>query len=294
MPKVVLIPTGSMEHLALGPCLKRLFPRADFEARPLGGHLNGFTSTDVTRPVPPPAGPVQKAEDKLAALLVASVEPGQGAPADYACVLEDLELVNDHQPDEVRRVFRSAVERHLQAHQWPSLASRQKADDRLRERCSFHLFRPMTEAYFFGDPAALGRAGAVQPAQLPPDLDLEQFRTSDQAFLQRPPDARPKPERRIIDMPDRQRHPKSYLHYLCDPTLMDKKRKYKETAGGAAALRDLDWQQVLAAPPHCPFLHAFLDDLGCALNLPLPFLDAAKAHPLTKFPGGQHRLLRNL
>jgi hypothetical protein len=294
MPKVVLIPTGSMEHLALAPSLGKLFPRAHFEVRPVGGHLNGFTSTDVTRPVRPPAGPVQKAEDKLAAQLVASIEPGQRAPADYACVLEDLELVNDHQPAEVLAVFRSAVDRHLQAHLWPSLASRQKVEARLRDRCSFHLFRPMTEAYLFGDPAALNRAGAVQPAQLPTGLDLEQFQTDDQAFLRLPPDIRPKAERRISDMPDRQRHPKSYLHYLCDPTLTDKKRKYKETAGGAAALRDLDWQQVVTAPPHCPFLHAFLDDLGWALNLPLSFIDAAKAHPLTKFPGGQHRLLRNL
>ncbi len=293
MPKVVLIPTGSMEHLALGPSLARLFPGAHFETRPVGGHLNGFTSTDVTQAVQAPTG-LLKAEDKLAALLVASVEPGQRAPADYACVLDDLELANDHQPAEVLAVFRSAVQWHLQNHPWPSLASRQKVEARLRDRCSFHLFRPMTEAYFFGDPAALGRAGTVQPAQLPPDLDLEQFRTSDQAFLQLPPDARPKPERRILDMPDRQRHPKSYLHYLCDPTLKDKKRKYKETGGGATALRGLDWEQAVAAPPHCPFLHAFLDDLGWALSSPLSFIGAAKAHPLTKFPGGPSRVLRNL
>jgi hypothetical protein len=112
--------------------------------------------------------------------------------------------------------------------------------------------------------------------------------------LHLPPDTRPKAERRIIDMPHRERHPKSYLHYLCDPTLADSRQRYKETKGGAAALRDLDWQQVVAAPPHCPFLHAFLDDLAWAVNLPRPFVAAWKAHPLTQFRGGQQLLLRNL
>ena len=148
-----------------------------------------------------------------------------------------------------------------------------RAYDRVRERCSFHLFRPMTEAYFFGEQDALRRAGAQTAAQLPAGFDLEAFRTADAAFLQLPPDGRAKNDRRIIDMPDRERHPKSYLQYLCDPTLADHRRRYRETHGGAAALRDLDWPQVLSTPPHCPFLHAFLDDLAFALNQPLPFVD---------------------
>src|SRR4051812_25521588 len=67
-----------------------------------------------------------------------------------------------------------------------------------------------------------------------------------------------KAEDLAADMPARERHPKSYLHYLCDPTLLDKRLRYRETQGGVRALRLLDWHQVLSVPPHCPFLHAFL------------------------------------
>ncbi len=293
MPLVVLIPTGDLEYHALKPSLERLFPAAAFEVRPKEKRRDGFTHRDV-KTIPVQSSRITEVE-LLANALVASVEPGRrSVPADFAYVVEDLELVNDHQPDQVVRVFREAVERHLQTFPWPTAKAGQRAYDRVRERCSFHLFRPMTEAYFFGEPDALRRAGAQTGPQLPADPDLEAFRATDAAFLQLPPDGRPKNDRRIIDMPDRERHPKSYLHYLCDPTLVDHRRRYRETQGGAAALRDLDWSQVLSTPPHCPFLHALLDDLAYALAQPLPFVSQAHAHPLTRFPGPANPLLRNI
>lgn len=288
MAQVVLIPTGRLEHAALAPALKRLFPDDDFIPRPKEKHLDGFTSTDVTRIVL--GGPIRTNVEELAAELVASVSPGQrGRPADFAFVVEDLELVNDHQPDRVVQLFREAVERHIHK-TWSSQQAQARAVTLVQERCSFHLFRPMTEAYLFGDPAALQRAGAGQTPQLSATPDLEKFQTHDSAFLQIPNG----PFDRIVDMPDRQRHPKSYLHYLCDPTLADKKRRYRETGGGVAALSQLDWQHVLVPPPHCPFLHAFLDDLAYALNHPLAFVSQAHTHTLTRFPSGKNRLLRNL
>ena len=95
-------------------------------------------------------------------------------------------------------------------------------------------------------------------------------------------------------MPDREFHPKCYLHYLCDPTLMDKRKRYRETDKGVAALRSLDWSDVLGPSPHCPFLHAFLDDLGEALNSPLPSVSRDHADPRVRFPGPKNRILRNL
>jgi hypothetical protein len=287
MPLVVLIPTGSLERLALKPSLERLFPSASFEVRPKGRHLNSFTHRDVT--TIPVGGPMTTEVEESAEALVAAVEPGRkDVPADYACVVEDLELANDHQPDQVVRVFRDGVERHLNSFLWPTAQGRRRAFDRVRERCSFHLFRPMTEAYFYGEPDALRRAGAVQPPQLH-HADLERFQIADQPYLQIP-DGR---FRQVADMPHRRHHPKCYLHYLCDPTLADRRRRYRETQAGAAALRDLDWQQVLAQAPHCPFLHAFLDDLAEALNQKLPFVDQARACPLTRYLGAQRCLLRN-
>jgi hypothetical protein len=60
------------------------------------------------------------------------------------------------------------------------------------------------------------------------------------------------------------------------------------------AFGSLNWEGVLRSPPHCPFLHAFLDDLGEALNSPLPFVDRVHADPRSRFPGPIDRILRNL
>lgn len=235
--------------------------------------------------------PVAPKVDTLASALVAAVAPGLGGkPADFAYVIEDLELVNDHQPELVIQVFREAVERHLQNYPWASLRTQQLAYQAVRDRCSFQLFRPMTEAYFFGEPAALIRAGAVLSPQTA-HYDWEQFLSSDTTFL-----GLPAGSDRLVNMPPRQRHSKSYLHYLCDPTLADKKRKYKETKHGVNALATLAWEMVLTERPHCPFLHAFLDDLAEALHTPQSrpaFVQQHHAEPRTRVPGGGNALLRN-
>ena len=59
MAVVALIPTGSMEHLALAPSLKRIFPNHMFVVRPAEGHMDGFTSCDLSRPTNPKCLPAQ-------------------------------------------------------------------------------------------------------------------------------------------------------------------------------------------------------------------------------------------
>ena len=293
MAVVALIPTGRMEHLALPEALSQLFRGHTFVVRPPETHLNGFTTEDVATLVANPSGPVLSLLEELVATLVNAIQPGRKQlKIHYAFVVEDLELKNDHQPDRVVQVFREAVERYISL-TWPG-SSAAPVFAAVRERCSFHLFRPMPEAYFFGEPAALQRAGvlATQSVKLPPGLDLEQFRTTD-------PDYLALAENQLLaDLPERERHPKSYLQYLCDPLLTGgSKRRYRETGdprGGVAALKTLDWKRVLSDPPHCPFLHAFLDDLSYALEQPLAFVDAQHANPRTQFPGEKNRLLRNL
>lgn len=257
MAEVVLIPTGTLEHAALGPSLSRLFPGHEFVARPKERPRDGFTSVDVTRI--PSERPPGHHLDELAAELVAAVSPGRkGKPADFAFLIEDSELVNDHQPGLVVQALRDAVDRHIRR-TW-SGAALSRAFMAVRERCSFHLLRPMIEAYFFGEPAALVRAGAMRSPSHGPDL--EGFRTDDADFLAVPNGVHD----HLADMPSRRHHPKSYLHHLCDPTLTDRKRRYRETRDGGAALRALDWEMVLRQPPRCPFLHALLDDLSFALD----------------------------
>jgi hypothetical protein len=287
MAIVALIPTGVMEHRALGHALATVFPPHAFVARPPEKHADGFTSRVVAPLATAQPGPVPTKLDKLAAELVNAILPARrGQKIDFAYVVEDLELCNQGHPELVLGLFRNAVDRYIRQ-TWPQQS--EMIYTQVRERCSFHLFRPMTEAYFFGDDAALRRAGVSRPHQLPADLDLEHFRTIDQEFL-----ALPVGTGEIADMPDREFHPKCYLRYRCDPTLMDKRKRYRETGQGVAALRELDWSDVLGPSPHCPFLHAFLDDLGEALNSPLPFASSAHADPRVRFPGPKNRILRNL
>jgi hypothetical protein len=287
MAVVALIPTGRLEHAALGPALARLFPEDHFVVRPAERNLDGFTSRDVAPLATAPPGPVPTSLDELVAELVNAVLPGRrGERIDFAYVVEDLELCNQGQPERVVRLFRDAVSSYIRR-TWPQQSG--SIFSKVRERCSFHLFRPMTEAYFFGDAAALERAGAERPPLLPASHDLEQFHTVDQAFL-----TLPSGSNRVSDMPVREFHPKSYLHFLCDPTLNDRQRRYRETRNGVAALELLDWERVLSSAPHCPFLHAFLDDLEEALNSSLSFVNRVNADARTRFAAPRDRILRNL
>jgi hypothetical protein len=288
MAVVALIPTGKMKYLALGTALAAVFPGHEFVAWPSEEHMDSFTSCDVThyaRPIP--TGLPTKLEE-LAAELVNAIFPGRRGKKkiDLAYAVEDLELCNRHQADLVLSLFRDAVSAYIRQ-TWPVQAEAVSAE--VRERCSFHLFRPMREAYFFGDPVALERAKVVRPAQLPPNVDLEDFRTIDPEYLTLPPKTQ-----RIAPMPERELHPKHYLQYLCDPTLSDKRKRYKETSNGVAALQSLDWARVVGPAPHCPFLHAFLDELAAALNSPLPFVSQEHAYQRARFPGSNARILRNL
>lgn len=66
---------------------------------------------------------------------------------------------------------------------------------------------------------------------------------------------------------------------------------YKETVGGCAALRSLDWAQVVAyQPPGIELVHALFDDLADALGVASPF--PGISHPLTRRRVGG--TLRNL
>ena len=229
MAVVALIPTGVMEHRALGHALATVFPGHAFVARPPERHADGFTSRDVAPLAGAQPGPVPTNLDELAAELVNAIFPGRrGQRIDFAYLVEDLELCNQDQPELVLGLFRNAVDKYIRQ-TWPQQSDRIYTE--VRERCSFHLFRPVTETYFFGDAAALQRAGVSRPHQLPADLDVEHFRTLDPEFL-----ALPAGTSQIADMPDREFHPKCYLRYLCDPTLMDKRKRYRETGQGVAAL----------------------------------------------------------
>jgi len=156
----LLITPGICEERGLASSLKRTFPDAGFTSI----RLDGFTS-EALKPEPELGGDPATNLEKLAAELVAAVEPGErGKPADLVFLIDDLELKNSHQPQVAIHHMREAVRAHLERHPWRTERSRQRAVERIRERCSFHLLSPMLEAYFFGEPAGLRRAEAIREA----------------------------------------------------------------------------------------------------------------------------------
>lgn len=283
---VGLIVTGKCEQKGLCDSLARVFPEVRFE---LIDRVESFTSADV-RELPESVGSGTTL-DKFVASLVAAVEE---EPLDLVVAIDDLELVNAPHPELVASRVRDAVHAHLARHSWASEATRDKVTRRVRERCSFHLLAPMVEAYFFAEPAALGRAGAVRPSQVDASaIDLEAFVTGDPDFLNHPfvPHKQsPKQKSWAIPLPERARHPKYYLRFLCDPTNPHTDR-YGETKGGAEALRKLDWALVFSHTERVRLARSLFEDIADRLGVPHPF--PGQGHPATAdFKNA--RVLRNL
>jgi hypothetical protein len=286
MAVVALITTGVMEHRALGKSLKRLFPNDEFVNWPPDGPLPGFTSGRVLVPSQFDDSTAIPSElNELATSLVGLADrPRRQQRFDFVFVLEDLELVNQEQPETVVEAFRNAVDTYVREN---GLQLPPNISERVREQCSFHLFRPLTEAYFFGEPAAIRRAGAQRPWIV--SADFERFETGDPTYL-----GLPKGTQEVCEMPNRKLHPKHYLRFLCDPGRPASGAGYRETKNGVRALEHLDWEQVVSAEPRCPFLHAFLDDLAYALGRTLPFINPDKAAACVRFAGPHARTLRNV
>lgn len=314
--RVLLVVTGDLEEVALGDALKSVFPTLDFRTK----RARNFTTGDVGLVDLTVAA--SKSEDLVERLLSAMVPevPGE-APFDYAIGFEDVELLNDPltEPRDagIERILghlRHGIDLVLRRPSQPSLSSvvipkgyARKAPPSptlearrqfLRERCSFHLFRPMPEALFFGAPQGVQSAAGPHIA-LPPVhfdrfvTDIEAFVTNDPGYLA-PPDNW-KPEGALRSAPwakaNRARHPKHYVEYLLDPT-GTARRAYKEKEHGARALSALCWKDVVSPPNHAQMVRALLDDLADMAGTPLPWLGAHAMHPLTcRKPKGR---LRNL
>jgi hypothetical protein len=293
MKRVALLVTGKTEE-ALHHALKQVFPAAQFVMRE---RLEGFTSKAL------PSTPMLHAHDaaprptnveRLAAALVAEVEPGRKTepPSDLVVLVDDLELVNQPWPERTVEHVRAAVSAHVDR-RYASAAARERARARVRERCSFHVLAPMVEAYFFAEEAALVRAGAKRPSKVSATVtDVESFVVDDPDHLG-PPNRRSKDEPPVWAIQDRAHHPKSYLQFLCDPT-GTARRAYVESDGGRAALRELDWDAVLAPPAHVRFVRSLIHDVADALgehDVARRF--AGATHALT-WPPPRDNLLRNI
>lgn len=273
--RIGLIATGECEQRGLASSLERVFAESDVEfelcfKRP----VNSFTSSRLVYPPVGKKGPnsIDDFVDSIAASIM-----GRGAP-DFVFAIDDLELANVATPQHVTALVRDAV----------VASPRRKThaeEARFRERCSVHFLCPMVEAYFFGEPEALTRAGATREAILEQGRHLEALRVNELTYLT-PSDIADHSWRAA----NRADHPKRYLSFLNDPE--DKgERKYREVRQGRDALASLDWAQVFAhQPPGLAFALSLFDDLADAIGVPSPF--PGRCHELTQRRAGG--VLRNL
>lgn len=308
-PRVALVVTGRLEFRGLPRALGRLFPGADFVVAP---GLDEFELVDSTSTRVDPARNARNASagerptiDDLVDLLAGAV-CGRDA-ADFAVLVEDLELENRTNEAAVIQGVHEAVERHIVTTSQRPHAPRDLAA-RLEARASFHLLDPMVEVYFYDDAATLSRAqGSLgRAAHREADRDVERFKANASADSQYFAEVgecarhrRPKDRKCPWRGPSRDEHPKKYLKYLCREEAPNEFcSSYQETDGGVAALASLDWNSVLSGPGTAPYLRALVEDLEEALGL-TPALRAWPTAPTStaltaRSRATRDRVLRNL
>ncbi|WP_295434454.1 hypothetical protein [uncultured Thiodictyon sp.] len=317
--RIAILPTGCMEWLALPDALGRLFVDQDFYSLPRRKEVESnaaidfpvpsFTSCDVSRL----AGRPCDAADKLIERAVAeAIGDGRSKPADLVLIIDDLELYNIHQPAAVVGIIREAARRYLDRIATGS-GNTERHAQALRERVSFHLAKPMIEAWLFADPAGPTNAGV--PASRIPRLktpnDPECFCSDDAAFtadsgaecttwnsLPEDTPKQRKEKQKLLPIwvrwgARRSQHPKAYLAWLCMDSAETKCSAYFETKGGADALKRIAWDSLVTQANHCCFVRSMVNDIEFFLGInPSHAGDCAPETDLSTAP--RNRLLRNV
>jgi hypothetical protein len=285
-PRIGLVVTGGCEAKGLAPSLAGVFPGlATFE---VAHQKQSLTSTDIEAR---DTQGTRSLADEFAAALVAEAVDGVYS---FVVGVDDLELANAAQPELVVRQVVEAVARHVER-RYPILRDRNHALDRVQERCSFHLLAPMVESYFFAEPTALAACGAKRPSLFQADqIDVERFEVSDPVYeaVPYPADApREARKRSWALLAERNRHPKAYLKFLCQPDdPLCSNRAYRESREGAKALGALAWSPALTNPIHAALARSLFDDIAAMLGADLPF--PGDSHRATSRPPAM-RVLRN-
>ncbi|MGH8475474.1 MAG: hypothetical protein ACRER2_06835 [Methylococcales bacterium] len=229
--------------------------------------------------------------DLAKAMLTESLDGKKGIPADLVVAIDDVELGNLEQQAIVTEHFRAAINEAIKLRMHDA-NSEDRYLDILRQRCFFHLFKPMVESYLFGDANALRVAGV--PSNVNPKLihasDVEQFETNDPSWL---PICRLENGRRKQATPwwCHERHPKHYLKYFADRGQVF----YEEARHGKNALIQLDWKRVPKCPTDTLIIRSLFEDLSDWFGVPNPI--QGLTHPVVYPPKTINRTnlrLRNL
>lgn len=292
MRRVQLIVMGLLEHKALASTLERAMLGVIASEPLFTNALPTVSAEPASRP--PDVGrrsnlQMLRLADEVAKLLLG----GGVAPVSadtMLLIVGDVELIYLDRSAALMDSFHEAMEEVLSRHGAPA---RQVLRAALQDRCSYHLFRPMVEASFFGDAAALHLAG-VSRATLPrlKGDDVEEFESVDPLWL---PECQKQNALHHAQRATWWRHERHAKHYLTHLASRPGGTGYNEGKKGAEALRTLHWPTVVNTQPS-PYLRALFDDLADWLGVPNPLGPTDPTHPrpptaLCRDPG---RLLRNI
>lgn len=259
---VQLIVTGDMEKAAFDKALSRAFPFAGNEPVVFRAPHKAGSFTSM---------PLAALDSKsfhhsnvrvLARTLLTFVERDSSNrdPADLVIVLDDLELANLMNPKLVVDSFKRAVSEEIDDMHL-SMKSSEKLRERVRQRASFHLCKPMPETLFFASTPAR-EVLRLDSIHVSPTEDIEEFEALDPKYLL---------NSSVLDQKKRnldkghgwwkpERHPKRYIEFLLERT----SEPYSETSNGARALRAIDWSSLGGSA--CPFLASLFADISEALG----------------------------
>lgn len=285
---IKLIVTGDMEKSSLHTSLKKHFP----------GNKNGQEviwdeprklHCATSRPLEENKSPSQPMQDLAQAMISEALTGKTGTPADLVLVIDDVELANFGREGIIASHFKAAVHTVLNKSNH-SNPTHQRLKN-IREKCSFHLFRTMTENYFFGDVTALNHAGV--PTHVSPKLvhstDVEQFESNDGYWL---PSCHQINKQKNLSWWREECHPKHYLEHLTQRA----QTSYSETKQGKAALENLNWPGVPKGGTDTPMIRSLFEDIADWFGIPNP-IGTGTTNPdffPTPSVNRQTRLLRNM
>jgi len=276
MARIKLIVTGDLEKLALSQSLMKHFPNThngknviwDEPRKTYGATSYQLQSLKTGGLLSTPMKELAKA------MLTEALEgkrPGQ-SPADLVIVIDDVELGNLGRENVIAEHFQAAVNNAIQIKAKGIISEEARIRSIIRDKCSFHLLKPMVEAYLFSDADALRLAGV--PIGISPHLvhqsDVEEFETNDAKWL---PTCHMENTKKANDNKPwwlHERHPKAYLDYLLP-------KDYSETTHGSQALMKLNWSQVPKCQNDIPIFGSLFQDVADWFNIANPITGAT--HP---------------
>ena len=259
MATIRLIVTGDVEELALHESLRRVFGDARHDGEEVIWDPPRKLDCATSRRLSPSERPPRPMQALARAMLDEVLIGKRGTPADLVLVIDDVELGNVDQEVVIAGHFKKALEEALAARlKEHSLKICEQYRARVRERCSFHLLRPMVESDFFGDGDTLRSMGA-RSMPLVRHTDVERFETieNDPGWLE---ECRIANQRQQRERPwwRHECHPKHYLEHL----LQREGIFYDEVRHGEPALQRLAWSQVPKAVADCTIARCLFEDLA--------------------------------